>query len=252
MYRTRPPVARIPGPDNTPSRYADMCIVRPPCPKAGSRPPYDGSHTLESTNRRLEEDQPARSVIVALPPKPRAKRRRGSEIRAHPPSSPPLSLHERCSRARPAPQSTFSCNGLAEEQRIPTARPAQATQPPAAPTTPRATALPTRQPYPTTPASVPELAAGATSRIVSMASASPSCLDHAPPAADTTPDVDSDPRNGIGRKQPCGARRTTRLSSVPSAAHPPKTGAKSPPTGRAPPAGAPSPPQPCPCPPWPS
>ena len=156
-----------------------MCIVRAPCPKAGSRPPYDGSHTLESTNRRLEEDQPARSVIVALPPKPRAKRRRGSEIRAHPPSSPPLSLHERCSCALPAPQSTFSCNGLAEEQRIPTARPAQATQPPAAPTTPRATALPTRQPYPTSPASVPELAAGATSRIVSMASASPSCLDHA-------------------------------------------------------------------------
>ena len=229
-----------------------VCIVRPPCPKAGSRPPYDGSHTLESTNRRLEEDQPARSFIVALPPKPRAKRRRGSEIRAHPPSSPPLSLHERCSCALPAPQSTFSCNGLAEEQRIPTARPAQATQPPAAPTTPRATALPTRQPHPTTPASVPELAAGATSRIVSMASASPSCLDSAPPAADTTPDVDSDPRNGIGRKQPCGARRTTRLSSVPSAAHPPKTGAKSPPTGRAPPAGAPSPPQPCPCPPWPS
>ena len=37
-----------------------------------------------------------------------------------------------------------------------------------------------------------------------MASASPSCLDSAPPAADTTPDVDSDPRNGIGRKQPCG------------------------------------------------
>ena len=32
-----------------------MCIVRPPCPKAGSRPPYDGSHTLESTNRRLED-----------------------------------------------------------------------------------------------------------------------------------------------------------------------------------------------------
>ena len=155
-----------------------MCIVSPPCPKAGSRPPYDGSHTLESTNRRLEEDQPARSVIVALPPKPRAKRRRGSEIRAHPPSSPPLSLHERCSCALPAPQSTFSCNGLAEEQRIPTARPAQATQPPAAPTTPRATALPTRQPHPTTPASVPELAAGATSRIVSMASASPSCLNN--------------------------------------------------------------------------
>ena len=42
-----------------------VCIVRPPCPKAGSRPPYDGSHTLESTNRRLQEDQPARSVIVA-------------------------------------------------------------------------------------------------------------------------------------------------------------------------------------------
>ena len=90
-----------------------VCIVRPPCPKAGSRPPYDGSHTLESTNRRLEEDQPARSFIVALPPKPRAKRRRGSEIRAHPPSSPPLSLHERCSRARPQlPRAHFRATGL--------------------------------------------------------------------------------------------------------------------------------------------
>ena len=50
-----------------------LLLLLLPCPKAGSRPPYDGSHTLESTNRRLEEDQPARSVIVALPPKPRAK-----------------------------------------------------------------------------------------------------------------------------------------------------------------------------------
>ena len=84
-FIAKQPVAR------SSASYIYVCIVRPPCPKAGSRPPYDGSHTLESTNRRLEEDQPARSFIVALPPKSRTKRRRGSEIRAHPPSSPPLS-----------------------------------------------------------------------------------------------------------------------------------------------------------------
>ena len=89
-----------------------MCIVRPPCPKAGSRPPYDGSHTLESTNRRLEEDQPARSVIVALPPKPRAKRRREARLGLTPRRPHPYPCTNVALAPSQLPRAHFRATGL--------------------------------------------------------------------------------------------------------------------------------------------
>ena len=105
-FIAKQPVAR------SSASYIYVCIVRPPCPKAGSRPPYDGSHTLESTNRRLEEDQPARSFIVALPPKPRAKRRREARLGLTPRRPHPYPCTNVALAPAQLPRAHFRATGL--------------------------------------------------------------------------------------------------------------------------------------------